>query len=41
MICHSRLTTYLLLLLMGFLCSGYTRKEPFANNFAGLNWTPQ
>lgn len=22
-------------------CSGYTRKEPFANNFAGLNWTPK
>jgi hypothetical protein len=22
-------------------CRGYTRKEPFANNFAGLNWTPQ
>jgi hypothetical protein len=20
---------------------GYTRKEPFANSFAGLNWTPQ
>ena len=20
---------------------GYTRKEPFANNFAGLNWTPK
>lgn len=23
------------------LCRGWTRKEPFANNFAGLNWTPQ
>jgi hypothetical protein len=22
-------------------CSGYTRKEPFANHFAGLNWTPK
>jgi hypothetical protein len=28
-------------MLVYVTCRGYTRKEPFANNFLGLNWSPQ
>jgi hypothetical protein len=30
-----------LLLLLLLLCRGYTRKEPFANQAGGFNWTPK
>jgi hypothetical protein len=23
------------------MCRGFTRKEPFANHFLGLHWTPK
>jgi hypothetical protein len=34
-------TLLLLPILLLVLPRGYTRKEPFANNFLGLPWTPK
>lgn len=37
------LATFLVISLASYvpIVRGYTRKEPYANNFLGLNWTPQ
>jgi hypothetical protein len=39
---YAILAVFVLISLASYvpIVRGYTRKEPFANSFAGLNWTP-